>query len=132
MPTKSRAGIEGLEPVGLGLRSVDYFPDADAHLVTELGKLVHQPDVHIPVGVLQYFLHLGNCRAGNLIDITGEYGTVDGSNNLSGILADTADNFGGVLGLVDEVARIDTLRGESEIKILSTDKPGTFFQQWLD
>ena len=103
------AGIEGGEAVGLGLRGGDDLPDIDAHAVAELRELVHETDVDITVGVLEDLLHLGNRRAGDTRHAALEDRLVHGGDKIERLVSDSSDNLGGVLSLVDQVARIDAL-----------------------
>jgi len=116
---QTRSRIERLEAVGLGLSCVHNLPHADAHFVAEHGQLVDQTDVDVAVSVFENLLHLGNRRAGYLIDLAVQHRAVHGGDDLGGVLADGADNLRGVLGLIDQVAWIDALRREAEVEVLA-------------
>ena len=116
---QTRSRIERLEAVGLGLSRVHNLPHADAHFVAEHGQLVDQTDVDVAVGVFENLLHLGDRRAGYLIDLAVQHRAVHGGDDLGGVLADGADNLRGVLGLIDQVAWIDALRREAKVEVLA-------------
>ena len=125
------AGIEGLEAVGLGLGGVDDLPDVDAHTVAENGQLVDQADVDVAVGVFQNLLHLRHRRGGNRGDVPVQNGPVDHGDDLHGVLSNGAHDLGGVAGLIDEVARIDALGGEAQVKVLPALEAAALLQDGL-
>ena len=113
---QTRTRVERLEAVWFGFGCVHNLPHADAHFVAQL---VDQTDVDVAVGVLQNLLHLGNCRAGNLIDLALQHCAVHRCDDLGSILADGADDLWSIFGFINQVSRIDTLRREAQVEILS-------------
>src|ERR1019366_7723284 len=68
--------IESLEPERFGLRSVDDFPDIEAHALTEELQFVHQGDIDTAVDVLQDLRHFGRLTGGDRNNLV-EDGTVE-------------------------------------------------------
>ena len=126
MAAETGAGIERLEAVGLALGRVDHFPDVDAHAVAEDGKLVDEADVDVAVGVLEDLFHLGNGRRGHLVDRRFENGLVHGRGDLGAFARAAADDLGGILRFIDQVARIDALGREGKVEVHAALEAGLF------
>lgn len=120
------AGIERLEAVGLAFGRVDHFPDVDAHPVAENGKLIDEADVHVAVGVLEDLLHLGDGGRGDFIDRRFKDGLIHGRGDLGALGRAAADDLGGVLRFIDQVARIYSLGREGKIEVLAALETGLF------
>ncbi len=112
-------GIEGGEAEGFGLGGFDDFPEVDVHAVAQDGELVDKADVDVAVGVLENLGHLGHGRGGGAEHAVLQEGFVHGADYIAGVCTETAYHLGGVLGLEISVARIDTLRGETEVEVLA-------------
>ena len=132
MSAETGTGIERLEAVRFGLCRVDDFPNAYAHLVTKLRKFIDETDVDVAICVLQDFLHLGNRRRRNFVDIALQHRSVHRCNDFSRVCADRSDDLGCVFCLIDQIARIDALGTEAEIEILAALQAASLFEDRLD
>ena len=121
---QARAGIEGREAERLGLGRFDDLPEVDPHLVAEDCELVDQADVDVAVGVLQDLGHLRHGGGGGPEYFPLQDGFVHGRDHFGGVCTEAADHLGGVLGLVDQVAGIDPLGAEAEVKVLAALQAG--------
>ena len=112
-------GIEGGEAEGLGLGGFDDLPEVDVHAVAQDGELIDEADVDVAVGVLENLGHLGHGGGGGAEHAVLQEGLVHGADYVAGVGTETAHHLGGVLGLEIGVARIDTLRRETEVEVLA-------------
>ena len=108
MPTHAGAGVEGLEPEGLGPGGRDDVPEVDAEVVAEARHLVDEGDVDVAVGVLQQLRRLGLAGAPSRDDRVDEP-PVEGGGGIGARLRVATDDLGSVLRAVLPVARVDPL-----------------------
>ena len=59
---KSRTWIECLETIWFCLSSINNFPHADSHSITEHSQFIYKTNVDISICVFKDLLHLSDCR----------------------------------------------------------------------
>src|SRR6266704_2930172 len=106
MPTHAWAWPELHEPEWLRARGLDGLPEINTQLGAEDGHLVHQRDVHVPIGVLEQLRHLGLAGARHRMHLLDERAVEHGG--FSGCRsAQPTDHFRSVAEAEGRVARVD-------------------------
>ena len=119
----TRAGVERHVPKGLGLGRLDDLPNVNVHAFGEKRQFVDQRNVHTAKNVLQQLGHLGRAGRGHNVDMGKELGQ-QRACQFGAERRHAAHNLGRVLHGVLLVARIDPLRREGQIEILTRFQAG--------
>jgi len=125
MAANAGAGIEGHEAKGLGLGSLDDFPQIDAHPFREKGQLVNQGNVDAAKDVLQQLGHLGRPGRRDDVNVGKELGQ-QSPGQFGALGREPAHHLGRVLDGKVFVAGVDALRRKGEVEILPRLQPRLF------
>ena len=121
--TETRTGIERRKAIGFCFSSVYYLPHVNTHTIAEHRHFVYKADIDVAVRVFENLLHLGHSGSGHARHTAFENRFVYGGDAFEGILANGPNDFGSVLGFVDEIARVNSLGTKAQIEIRSAHKP---------
>ena len=112
------------QEVPFGAGGFQYLLGVDIHALEDHRQFVHQRDVQVPLGVLDYLGGFRHLDAGGPMGAGGDHGGIEAVNGVRHFRRGAGGDLHDVGDAVEFVARVDALRAVARVELLVERKTG--------